>query len=79
MRGDLVVYLQVSNRKQVRADIKVIKTKFTKVTPAAAAQTKGSVSEIHDGNTDSQGGEKEGRKGRRKDGGKTVRTTIRKD
>lgn len=44
MRGNLVVYLLVSNRKQVRADIKVIKTKFTKVTPAAAVQTKGSVS-----------------------------------
>lgn len=42
MGGNLDVYLQVSNRKQVRADIKVFKTKFTKVTPTA--QTKGSVS-----------------------------------
>lgn len=37
MRGGDGVYLQVSNRKWVRADIEVIKTKFTRVTPAAAA------------------------------------------
>lgn len=63
MRGNLLVYLQLSNRMQVRADIKVIKTKFTKVIQAAAAQTKGTVScqrfmtaiQIH---------QEEGRKGR---------------
>ncbi len=56
MRGNLGVYLQVSHRKQVRADIKVIKTKFTKVSLAAAAakQRQRVMSEIHDGNTDSQ-------------------------
>ncbi|CAB1413375.1 unnamed protein product [Pleuronectes platessa] len=49
---------QVGNRMQVRADIKVIKTKFTKVIQAAAAQTRGaaSMSEIHDGNSNSPGG-----------------------
>lgn len=44
MGGGLLDYLQVSNRMRVRADIKVIKFKFTKVIQAAAAQSKGTVS-----------------------------------
>lgn len=44
MKGNLLDYLQVSHWMQVRAYIKVIKTKFTKVIQAAAAQTKHTVS-----------------------------------
>lgn len=66
MRGNLGVYLQVSNRKQVRDDIKVIQTKFSK-----AAQSKGTLScQTFTGRRERREDRKEGR---RRDGGKKTR------